>query len=99
MYLNDGKGNFRDGTLLSGLAVETRFVTWGVGVADLDNDGNPDIFAVTGGIYPEVRDNYNTPRVRVPEPGQRAVRGAAGAGRTRCERAAFEPRLRLRRLR
>lgn len=63
VYLNDGKGNFRDGTLLSGLAVETRFVTWGVGVADLDNDGNPDIFAVTGGIYPELRDAYNTPRV------------------------------------
>jgi hypothetical protein len=63
VYLNDGKGNFRDGTLLSGLAVETRFVTWGVGVADLDNDGNPDIFAVTGGIYPELRDDYNTPRV------------------------------------
>jgi hypothetical protein len=63
VYLNDGKGNFRDGTLLSGLAVETRFVTWGVGVADLDNDGNPDIFAVTGGIYPELRDVYDTPRV------------------------------------
>ena len=41
VYFNDGKGNFRDGTLPSGLAVETRFVTWGVGVADLDNDGNP----------------------------------------------------------
>ncbi len=63
VYLNDGKGNFRDGTLLSGLAVETRFVTWGVGVADLDNDGYPDIFAVTGGIYPEVRENYLTPRI------------------------------------
>jgi hypothetical protein len=63
VYLNDGKGNFRDGTLISGLAVETRFVTWGVGVADLDNDGNPDIFAVTGGIYPEVRENYLTPRL------------------------------------
>ena len=63
VYFNDGKGNFRDATLPSGLAVETRFVTWGVGVADLDNDGNADIFAVTGGIYPEVRENYNTPRV------------------------------------
>jgi hypothetical protein len=63
VYFNDGKGNFRDAALPSGLAVETRFVTWGVGVADLDNDGNADIFAVTGGIYPEVRENYNTPRV------------------------------------
>jgi hypothetical protein len=62
-YINNGKGDFRDDTLRSGLGVETRFVTWGTGVADLDNDGNPDLFCVTGGIYPEVRDNYCTPRI------------------------------------
>jgi enediyne biosynthesis protein E4 len=83
VYLNDGKGNFRDGTLLSGLAVETRFVTWGVGIADLDNDGNPDIFAVTGGIYPELRDDYNTPRVLFRNLGNgrfEELLGQAGAG-------------------
>ena len=63
VYLNDGKGNFRDGTLRSGLAVETRFVTWGIGVADLDNNGSPDLFCVTGGIYPELQDSYRTPRI------------------------------------
>src|SRR6266481_1587538 len=63
VYVNNGKGDFRDDTLRSGLGVETRFVTWGTGVADLDNDGNPDLFCVTGGIYPEVRDNYRTPRI------------------------------------
>ncbi|HUK16784.1 MAG TPA: CRTAC1 family protein [Bryobacteraceae bacterium] len=63
VYFNDGKGNFSDGTLRSGLAVETRFIDWGVGIADLDNDGSPDIFLVTGGIYPELRNDYNTPRV------------------------------------
>jgi hypothetical protein len=63
LYMNDGKGDFRDATLRAGLGVETRFVTWGVVVTDLDNDGRPDIFCVTGGIYPEVRDNYLTPRV------------------------------------
>ncbi len=54
VYVNDGKGNFSDATTRSGLGVETRFVSWGIGVTDLDNDGNPDVFWVTGGIYPEV---------------------------------------------
>ncbi len=63
LYINNGKGEFRDGTLRSGMGVETRFVTWGVLIADLDNDGNPDIFEVTGGIYPEVKTNYKTPRI------------------------------------
>ena len=68
LYQNDGKGNFRDVTLRSGLAVETRFVTWGAGFADLDNSGSPDIFWVTGNIYPEVEKKfpnvpYKTPRV------------------------------------
>jgi hypothetical protein len=68
LYVNDGKGVFRDMTLRSGLGVETRFVGWGAGVADLDNDGSPDIFWVTGGIYPEVEKKlpnfpYKTPRV------------------------------------
>ena len=68
VYLNDGKGNFRDATLRSGLAVETRYVSWGVGVVDLDNNGSPDIFWVTGGIYPELQKKqldspFKTPRV------------------------------------
>lgn len=58
VYVNDGKGNFRDMTTRSGLGVETRFVSWGAGVADFDNDGNPDIFLVTGNIYPEVEKKF-----------------------------------------
>jgi hypothetical protein len=68
LYLNNAKGNFRDMTIPSGLGVETRFVSWGVIAADLDNDGAPDIFWVTGNIYPEVEKKfpavpYKTPRV------------------------------------
>src|SRR5262245_13648366 len=54
LYHNDGKGNFDDVTRASGLGVETRYVCWGAGIVDLDNDGHPDLFMVTGNVYPEV---------------------------------------------
>jgi hypothetical protein len=54
LYHNDGKGNFDDVTRLAKIAVETRYICWGAGIVDLDNDGNPDIFMVTGNVYPEV---------------------------------------------
>ena len=54
LYRNDGTGNFEDRTLQTKLGVETRFSSWGAGIVDLDNDGLPDIFFVTGSVYPEV---------------------------------------------
>ena len=32
----------------------TRYVEWGTGFADFDNNGWPDIMIVTGNVYPEV---------------------------------------------
>jgi hypothetical protein len=66
LYRNDGRGFFRDATLRAGLGVETRFVGWGAGIADLDNDGLPDLFLATGMVYPEMEDKladvpYKTP--------------------------------------
>jgi len=54
LYHNEGKGNFDDVTRSSRLAVETRYICWGAGIVDLDNDGYPDLFMVTGNVYPEV---------------------------------------------
>src|SRR5450755_2488848 len=54
LYHNDGKGNFDDVTRSARVAVETRYICWGAGIVDLDNDGYPDIFMVTGNVYPEV---------------------------------------------
>ena len=68
LYRNNGKGIFEDVTLRSGLGVETRYVGWGAGMVDLDNDGWPDLFVVTGSVYPEVSRvlpeyPYKTPRL------------------------------------
>jgi len=68
LYRNDGEGYFDDMTLRSGIGVETRYVGWGAGFADLDNSGLPDIFFVTGSVYPQVAREHErypaaTPRV------------------------------------
>ena len=54
LYHNDGKGNFEDVTRAARIGVETRYVCWGAGIVDLDNDGFPDLFMVTGNVYPQV---------------------------------------------
>jgi len=68
LYRNVGHLNFDDVTNRAGLGVETRFVSWGDGIVDLDNDGLPDIFWVTGSTFPEVERKHpeiahKTPRV------------------------------------
>ncbi len=68
LYRNDGKGYFDDFTIRAGIGVETRFVGWGAGIVDLDNDGLPDVFLVTGSVYPEVERMlpaypFRTPRL------------------------------------
>ncbi len=66
LYRNDDKGYFTDVTIRSGIGVETRYVGWGTGMVDLDNDGLPDIFVVTGSVYPEVERTLPTYPFRTP---------------------------------
>jgi hypothetical protein len=54
LYHGLGKGQFDDVSNSSGIGVERRFVSWGAAMLDLDNDGWPDIFYVTGNVYPEL---------------------------------------------
>jgi hypothetical protein len=54
LYQNDGKAQFQDVTRTSRIGIESSFICWGAGIVDLDNDGYPDIFLVTGTVYPEV---------------------------------------------
>ncbi len=51
LYKGTGKGQYKDVTLNAGLGVDTRNIVWGAGLPDLDNDGWPDIFLVTGSVY------------------------------------------------
>jgi len=54
LYENDGNGNFEDKTSAAKLGTESQYVSWGTGIVDLDNDGWPDIFFVSGSVYPEL---------------------------------------------
>jgi hypothetical protein len=54
LYRNLGKGLFEDVATAAGLAVENRFIQWGTGFPDLDNDRRADLLYVTGSVYPEI---------------------------------------------
>jgi hypothetical protein len=54
LYRSLGRGLFEDAATATGLSVESRFVEWGAGMPDLDNDGWPDVVYVTGNVYPEI---------------------------------------------
>ncbi len=55
LYANTGDGFCEDRTFDSGLGLNTRWLGWGAGFADFDNDGWLDIFLDNGHVYPEVR--------------------------------------------
>ncbi len=54
LYRNRGDGQFDDVTVAAGLARNTRYVGWGCGFFDFDNDGWPDLLLVNGHAFPEV---------------------------------------------
>jgi hypothetical protein len=58
LYQNLGDGSFEDKTYLSGLGINTRYLGWGVGFVDLDNDGWLDIVIANGHVYPEVDGSH-----------------------------------------
>ncbi|HBY63495.1 MAG TPA: RNA-binding protein, partial [Solibacterales bacterium] len=66
LYRGSAEGVFEDVTLAAGLGVETRFVGWGAGIVDLDNDGWPDLFAATGQVYPETEKFFDGYPYRSP---------------------------------
>jgi len=59
LYRNRGEGQFDEVTAAAGLAHNTRYVGWGCGFFDFDNDGWKDLLLVNGHVFPEV-DRLNT---------------------------------------
>lgn len=59
LYRNLGKGEFSETTLTAGLGNSTSYVGWGTAFIDFDNDSWPDLFWVSGHVFPEV-DRLNT---------------------------------------
>jgi hypothetical protein len=54
LYHNRGEGNFDDVTLDAGLGQNTKYVGWGTGFFDFNNDGWKDLLLVNGHVFPEV---------------------------------------------
>lgn len=54
LYHNNGDGSFYDAVYQAGLGANTKYLGWGVGLFDFDNDGWPDIFMSNGHVFPEV---------------------------------------------
>jgi hypothetical protein len=68
LYHNNGDGTFSDVTFPSGIAVNSRFVAWGCGFLDYDNDGWADLMQINGHVYPEIAGHdvgqtYKNPRI------------------------------------
>jgi enediyne biosynthesis protein E4 len=68
LYRNNGDGSFHDASLGAGLGVNRRYVGFGTGFLDSDNDGWKDIFLANGHVYAQLADRklhiaYREPRV------------------------------------
>ena len=67
LYQNNGDGTFTDVSFAAGMGSLNKYVGWGAGFMDYDNDGWPDIFFVTGHVYPgfekDNMDTFRSPRI------------------------------------
>ena len=93
LYRNKGQGRFEDITGRSGLAAFTRYVGWGAGFADFDNDGLADLLFVNGSVYPEIETlfaeyKYRNPRIAAAQCRRRQLRKRERAQRPRNHRIA-----------
>lgn len=60
LYRNERDGNFSFRTFDAKLGFNLKYLGWGGGFLDYDNDGWPDIFVANGHVYPEL-ENHRHP--------------------------------------
>lgn len=64
LYRNRGEGDFDEATVAAGMGANTRYVGWGAGFFDYDNDGLRDVLLVNGHVFPEVDEMPGDVRYR-----------------------------------
>ncbi len=68
LYRNYGNGAFEDASIKAGLGVNRKYLGFGVGFFDFDNDGWKDLFLANGHVYSQIADrklhlSYKEPKV------------------------------------
>jgi enediyne biosynthesis protein E4 len=68
LYHNYGNGAFEDASIRAGLGVNRKYLGFGVGFADFDNDGRKDLFVANGHVYSQIAHRnlhlkYQEPKV------------------------------------
>jgi enediyne biosynthesis protein E4 len=54
LYRNNGDGTFHDASLAAGLGINRKYLGFGVGFFDFDNDGWKDMFIANGHVYAQL---------------------------------------------
>ena len=63
LYRNTKDGSFVDEAGAFRIGLNRKWVGWGAGFADFDNDGWPDVLLVNGHVFPELASGFRQPRV------------------------------------
>jgi len=68
LYHNYGNGAFEDASIRAGLGVNRKYLGFGVGFFDFDNDGWKDLLVANGHVYSQIADrklhlSYKEPKV------------------------------------
>ena len=54
IYRNNGDGSFQDASIAAGMGVNRKYLGFGVGFGDFDNDGRKDLFIANGHVYAQL---------------------------------------------